>query len=575
MPETYAYTTPKYLLPQMEDVPATEPAFYRSLFILDRLGPRDTAAGDGPPPTSNIQELTAPIDPFDGRGEEFETLPAVGALTVHQQGWVQKGIALGNLIQSICLAPGEVTQVAVIDWRRTTTGTSEEATQQGETVTSDISQQRAVNEVQRAVAEEAQRGGSSTSATSAALQSGLAVSTLVASGSVSSAVNTSSALTAQFSTGSRNLAADSTNALSQQTAERSSALRSRRTSMVREVSEKELETLSTRVLANYNRRHALNVEYFEVLQLYEIKTELAGWERCLFVPLKPVDFTVAKTITAHKPVLTTVLAEMGRMDLVDRLRDQFNAAAKKEQVQEEILQLEAALADIPRRSALIGAIDHALQDIGVLAQAKALRDGGTPRPLERVLQHYAGLTKQFPDLFTGDIETESATKLAERRQREASLRDAALARVGAADAGFAREQKLNEARERVRNLKEELVALDVTLGQLLSMDRLFLSQQLWIRMDAYKIYRMLAAYKIDGKSLSMLVDPHPVGLFGNYLAFRWGFARSEDGKKERTDFEKKYLKQDNAAPPVKAEIALPTSGVLRRGGARTRRGGGD
>ena len=283
---------------------------------------------------------------------------------------MQKGIALGNLIQSICLAPGEVTQVAVIDWRRTTTGTSEEATQQGETVTSDISQQRAVNEVQRAVAEEAQRGGSSTSGTSASLQSGLAVSTLVASGSVSSAVNTSSALTAQFSTGSRNLAADSTNALSQQTAERSSALRSRRTSMVREVSEKESETLSTRVLANYNRRHTLNVEYFEVLQLYEIKTELAGWERCLFVPLKPVDFTVAKTITAHKPVLTTVLAEMGRMDLVDRLRDQFNAAAKKEQVQAEISQLEAALAEIPRRSALIAAINHALIDIGVLPQAK-------------------------------------------------------------------------------------------------------------------------------------------------------------------------------------------------------------
>jgi hypothetical protein len=81
-------------------------------------------------------------------------------------------------------------------------------------------------------------------------------------------------------------------------------------------------------------------------------------------------------------------------------------------------------------------------------------------------------------------------------------------------------------------------------------------------MDAYKIYRMLAAYKIQGKPLSMLVDPHPVGLFGNYLAFRWGFERSEDGKKERTDFEKKYLKQDNAAPPVKAEIALPTSGVF-------------
>ena len=28
MPESYKYTTPKYLLPEMEGVPATEPAFY-------------------------------------------------------------------------------------------------------------------------------------------------------------------------------------------------------------------------------------------------------------------------------------------------------------------------------------------------------------------------------------------------------------------------------------------------------------------------------------------------------------------------------------------------------------------
>jgi hypothetical protein len=235
-------------MPAMEDTPINEVASYRSLFVLDTFGEA--------PKTERT--LDGPIDPFDGTADPVSQRPAVGVFTVHEQGWVQKGLALGNLLHSVCLAPGEVTQVAVVDWQRRAAGTSAEETRQGETVTSAIDQARSLNEVQRAVASEAQAGSSSTLSAAATAQGGMALRGLFSSASISAAASSTTALTAQFSTGSRQLAAESTNALSQRTAETAQAMRSRRAAVVREVSEQEAETLSARVIANYNRRHALN-----------------------------------------------------------------------------------------------------------------------------------------------------------------------------------------------------------------------------------------------------------------------------------------------------------------------------
>ncbi len=48
-----------------------------------------------------------------------------------------------------------------------------------------------------------------------------------------------------------------------------------------------------------------------------------------------------------------------------------------------------------------------------------------------------------------------------------------------------------------------------------------------------------------------------MGVFGNYVAFRWGFAEAQE--KEREEFEKKYLKKDSS---VAERVGLPTSGVF-------------
>src|SRR6185437_5593235 len=167
-------------------------------------------------------------------------------------------------------------------------------------------------------------------------QAAIGISTLFATANASAAANTTSALTAQFSAGARNLAATSTNAISTRTAEKSQALRSLRQTIVREVTQEEKETVTTRILANYNRRHSLNIEYFEVLQKYSIVTELAGWARCLFVPLKPLDFSNLGTLEKHRADLIAIIAQLGASDAAKELvKELGDAIAKIPQAQEK------------------------------------------------------------------------------------------------------------------------------------------------------------------------------------------------------------------------------------------------
>ena len=77
------------------------------------------------------------------------------------------------------------------------------------------------------------------------------------------------------------------------TQQAASSVHDRRASIVQEVSEAEHEGVSTRILANYNHMHALTVQYFEVVEIYRVLVDLHRVERCLFVPMKLIDFTDA------------------------------------------------------------------------------------------------------------------------------------------------------------------------------------------------------------------------------------------------------------------------------------------
>ncbi len=169
--------------------------------------------------------MTEAADPFGTETPTEQKELAFGVLLSHTQTWKQKGLALGNLLKSICLAPGEVTRVAIVDWKRRTAGTMAEDTTTGEEVTSDIDISRAVNEVQKSVAAEAQQGAGTDIGMSTSTQVGYGGGSPFTSLSASAGSTTTMGLTASFSTGKRDLSAQAQNALNQRTAERSQSLR--------------------------------------------------------------------------------------------------------------------------------------------------------------------------------------------------------------------------------------------------------------------------------------------------------------------------------------------------------------
>ena len=547
------------LMPLMTGASIDELKTYQSLFILDTIGD----------PPADLSALTGTVDPF-AQPAEGHDLPAVGVLTTHQQSWTQRGLAFGNLLHSVCLAPGEVTQVAVVDWQRKTAGTSSESTDQSEDVASAADQTRAVNEVQNAVAREAQSGGSASAAMSATAQAGGSMGGLFMAASASTSMSATSAMTAQFSVGSRDLAASSTNALSQRTAERSQALRSRRAAVVKEVSQREAENLSARVLANYNRRHALNIEYFEVLQLYAIETRLASWDRCLFVPMPLIDFTNPDVVHQHKASLTRFFIESGRAELVDQLLfdDESSAATR---IDQEIALLDAQIErDLARvqdanekYAALEGAysaaleLDKARDDLarhrGTAAEAVA--SNMVVSAVVLYTQRIGSNAKHWlPDVSQSGLAPTIAKAMQECRSIDQELTgDDKTSRTSGT---------IWQARKDRDALIARRAALRLTTAERLMAEQLALSQAIWIRMDPFRIYRILAKYTLDGEPLAALVEPYPVGVFGTYLAFRWGFDRTETGESKRKDFEAKYIAAGDAGAAVTSNIAVPTSGVF-------------
>jgi hypothetical protein len=260
------------------------------------------------PPSPKSIELDRPVSlkPLGSQTAGFQR-PAVGALLTFAQSWYAQGITLGHLLHCLALAPGEGTRVAVVDWSRRQRASTTERITETEDLDNDTSHSRAVSEVQNAVARELQAGESMTSgwarSRSTAEQSTVGTgffASLFASGSSSSAEQTGATATevesSSWSLGRRGIAARTAQRVNDRTEQHASAVRSRRASIVHEVSQSEHEEVSTRVVANYNHMHALTVQYYEVIQIYRVEAQLQEAERCLFVPIEILDFGAPRAI---------------------------------------------------------------------------------------------------------------------------------------------------------------------------------------------------------------------------------------------------------------------------------------
>ena len=258
---------PADLLPRVGEH-ATDKVFYRTLLIDSVAAPVDQGAG------AAIEDAE-PVDLSAALGAQtpFRRV-ATGALLSFSQSWFAQGLALGQLLHSLSLAPGESTRMAMIDWSRQSRGRGSEAVNESERLSNTTTHQRALSEVTEATAREVQGGTTQATSSSSTSQGGSAlgfeIGPIAFGSSGGSSSTKTEAMTVSSSFGRRDLASSTAQKINDVSQQQASAARSRRASVVRELSQSEHEELSTRVIANYNHMHALNVQYYEVVQAFRV-----------------------------------------------------------------------------------------------------------------------------------------------------------------------------------------------------------------------------------------------------------------------------------------------------------------
>jgi hypothetical protein len=310
---------PPDLLPKTGEYP-TERVQYSTL-LLDEI-PLD----DG---VQIVDVASASFKPIDlkllAQADAGFKKTAFGALLTFNQSWYAQGVTLGQLLHSTSLAPGESTRIAVVDWSRKSRAGEIEVIDETDDLTNDQSHNRSISEVTQAVANEAQGGFSATNANSHSTQSGSSSAEELSApfgglfggpsgsfGQTSSEADSSShADSYSTSWGHRDIGSTMSQNVNDRTHQHAHSNRSRRASVVKEVSQSEHEAVSTRVLANYNHMHALTIQYYEVVQVYRVEVAIVKADRVVFVPFQLVDFNNDDMIRRFQNVLARAAITYG------------------------------------------------------------------------------------------------------------------------------------------------------------------------------------------------------------------------------------------------------------------------
>ena len=225
---------------------------------------------------------------------------AHGHLLHFKQVWYADGYSLGDLIQSLPLAPGQKKLISIIDWERREQASREEFTTAEEGLNAALARDRDLKEVVSGTLSETSRGESHNRTEGFGAGKGSAGSGSYGGfnfgGVMGVSGGTGSSNTKAFLESARNLASSSLQTLRDRTLQSASAVRSLRSTIVQTAAQGETVRATTEVVANHNHCHALTIQYFEVLRHFKVTNELTDVQECLFVPLPMTGFNRPKVL---------------------------------------------------------------------------------------------------------------------------------------------------------------------------------------------------------------------------------------------------------------------------------------
>jgi hypothetical protein len=206
-------------------------------------------------------------------------------LMVFEQTWTSLGHSLGEIQYSLALAPGEATKIAVVDWSRTDDISRKDVIRAREALLHDQTYDREVDDIVKGDVKE-QQGG-----VSAMYGNAVAADFAIPKIGLSAAGRTAGGIGGSFTAGNRDMRADAQQDIHGGTLQRSSLRRNLTSTVVIQAGQAEQNYLSTRIVANMNRMHALTIQYYEVLRHLAVVTTFRNREWALLVPFLPFAYT--------------------------------------------------------------------------------------------------------------------------------------------------------------------------------------------------------------------------------------------------------------------------------------------
>jgi len=549
---------PADLLPKSGEFP-TERVFYSTL-VFDGF--------DGEPEQLMALENAEPIDLAPVAGNQFGfKRTGIGALLTMSQSWYAQAVALGQLLHSVALAPAESTRIAMLDWSRRTVGKQSEDVTETEHLTNITEHSRALAEVTNAVAKEAQSGFSTTNVTSTSTQEGsglgIGIGPVTIGDTSADASSNSQAMSFSSSSGQRELAASMTQNVVDKTQQYANAARNRRATVVKEVSQSEHETISTRVITNYNHMHALSIQYYEVVQIYRVAVQLVRVEKCLFIPMQLVDFTKPELVRFFREILLKAPIDENARTLLSTDYDTVDVktlgpgmlSLKNSTLIPTTTKAKGKVVSLPNEAKVTS---FYLMSGGSSISVTLLRRDGSTADLDQTDKQNV---KVRDTVLIHEIESISMTNL---EKAELNFLTAITFMYKGVPFGIDVQIKLPVGAAPQKILTFTGGGIRSQLVTHLQANRLYYSQLIFKSLDPATLILLLSGYSYRGKPVATIVDPQPVTTAGNYLVFRMHITPANNGDDVEEAAWAQWLEEHGVSfEHVKEDLVpLPSGGVF-------------